>query len=377
MFFQLNEGQKMLRSSARDFLQKTCAKDYVRAMETDPRGYSSDVWKQLADLGWLGLALPEKYGGSSASFMDLTVLLEETGRALLPGPFFSTVLASLLLADVASEHQKGDILPKVAKGEMVLTLAVLEERGSFDPSAMNLSATQQGGDLVLSGRKLFVPDGHIADAFVLVARTSPGQHGKGLSLFLVPAKSQGISAGLLPTISHEKMAEVTFSQVRVGRPQLLGALDEAWPALHRRLLIAAVAKCAEMVGGMQRVLEMSAEYAKTRVQFGRPIGAFQAIQHHAANMAIDVETSREVVMDAAYKIAAGLPFEMEASAAKAWVSDAYRKVCYLGHQIHGGIGVIAEHDMQLYYRRAKAAELAFGDADYHRELVAAKMEAML
>jgi alkylation response protein AidB-like acyl-CoA dehydrogenase len=173
------------------------------------------------------------------------------------------------------------------------------------------------------------------------------------------------------------MAVVTFSQVRVSAGNLLGAAGEAWPALHRHLLIAAVAKCAEMVGGMQRVLEMSAEYAKTRVQFGRPIGSFQAIQHHAANMAIDVETSREIVMDAAYKIAAGLPFEMEASATKAWVSDAYRKVCYLGHQIHGGIGLIVEHDMQLYYRRAKTAELAYGDADYHRELVASKMGAML
>ncbi|MBM4406332.1 MAG: acyl-CoA dehydrogenase [Chloroflexi bacterium] len=377
MFFQLNEEQKMLRSSARDFLQKTCTKDYVRAMETDPRGHSPDVWKQVADLGWLGLTLPEQYGGSAASFMDLTVLFEETGRALLPDPFFPTVVASLLVSDAASEKQRRDLLPKVVKGDAVLTLALLEEQGSFDPDSLHLAAAQQGGDFVLTGKKFFVPEGHIADLLIVPARAASGKGGKGLSLFLVPGKSPGLSVDALPTISHEKLAVLSFSSVRVGKDNLIGPLHEAWPALQRHLLIAAVAKCAEMVGGMQRVLEMATEYAKTRVQFGRPIGSFQAIQHHAANMAIDVETSREIVMDAAYKIASDLPFEMEASACKAWVSEAYRRVGYLGHQIHGGIGLIVEHDMQLYFRRAKAAELAYGDADYHRELAVGKLEAML
>ncbi len=369
MNLQFTEEQEMLRRTARDFLTDNCPKELVRRMEEDEKGYVPELWHKMAELGWLGIIFPEKYGGTEGSFFDLIILLEEMGRFLLPSPFISNVvLGGLTVLEAGSEEQKQNLLPKIISGELKLTFAVTEPSAQYSASLISVQAMAKPDSYEVNGIKLFVSDFHIADYVVCVART-----GEGISLFLIAAESPGITYVPLITIAGDKKFEVSFDQVTVPALNLLGKLGQGWEVIERVLRKAAVAKCAEMSGMAQQVLEMSVNYAKERKQFDRPIGSFQAIQHHCANMAIDVDTSRYLTYMAAWMIDKGLPCSKEVSAAKAWTSEACRRVMALGQQIHGGIGLTSEHDMQLYYRRAKAAELAFGDANFHRELVAQEL----
>ena len=374
MDFDFNEVQEMLRKDARRFLTEKCSKAYVRKMEEGEKGFTPDLWKEMAGLGWMGLVFPEKYGGLDMTFLELAVLLEEMGRACLPGPYFSTVcLGGLPILEAGTAEQKKEFLPKIASGEMIMTTALTEPSGVYDPAGIEFKATAHGDHFVIDGIKLFVTDAHVADYMIVVARTAPDKV-KGISLFLVDAKSPGINYTMLKTIASDKQCEVVFHKVSVPKKNLLGKLNEGWPIVERLMQLAAAGKCAEMVGGAQQVLEMTVEYAKQRVQFGKPIGAFQAVQHHCANMATDVEGSRFITYEAAWMLSQNIPCAKEVAMAKAWVSDAYRRVVSLGHQVHGGIGFTKDHDMQLYFRRAKAAEVLFGDSDYHREKVAQALE---
>jgi len=367
-----DESQMMLKNSAREFLQQECPTTYVRAMETDPRGYSPEQWRKVADLGWLGIAVPEQYGGMGLSFFDLALLLEEQGRALMPGPFFSTtVLGAMSILEAGSDAQKAQYLPRIAKGDLIATLALTEPTATYEPSGIQATAMAQGNGYVLNGTKLFVPDAQVADLLVVAARTGKTANpAEGVTLFLVDAKAPGVTITPLITIASDKQAEVALMDVRVPAGAVLGMANQGWPAVARIIELAAVGKCAEMLGGADRVLDMTVNYAKDRVQFGRPIGSFQAIQHHCANMATDVEGCRYVTYEAAWRVSERLPATQEVAIAKAWVSDAYRRVCALGHQSHGAVGFTKEYDLQLFTRRAKSAEVAYGDADYHRELVA-------
>ncbi len=366
----LTEAQQMLKNSAREFLEKECPHTYVRAMEEDQRGYTPEMWRKLAEQGWLGLIFPEQHGGIGLGFLDLAILLEEMGRALLPGPFFSTVvLAGMPILDAGSEAQKREFLPRIAEGQLVMTLALTEPSARWDAAGIEATASRAGDGFAINGTKLFVPNAHVSDYMLVAART--GRAAEDVTLFIVPGRASGVSQALLKTIASDRQSEVVFSNVRVPASAVLGEVNGGWATIRKVLQWGAVGKCAEMLGGAQKVLEMTVEYAKQRVQFGRPIGSFQAIQHHCANMATDVEGSRYITYQAAWRLAEGLPAEREVALAKAWVSDAYRRVCALGHQCHGAIGFTREHNMQLYSRRAKAAELAFGDADLHRETVAA------
>ena len=370
-----SEEQEMLRKTARDFLQTECPTTLVKEMADDEKGYTPDLWAKMAELGWMGLALPEEYDGMGMSFLDLSVLLEEMGRACLPGPFFSTVvLGGFTIIEAGNEEQKKDLLPKIATGEVILAMALTEPSASYDPASVTVQAVPDKDDYVISGTKLFVENAHIADYMVCVTRTKDGSSAEdGITLFLVDGKSPGISTTVLKTIAGDKQCEVIFDNVRVPKKNMLGDLDKGWPVVAKMLEMAAVAKCAEMVGGAQAALDMSVAYAKERIQFGRPIGSFQAIQHHCANMVTDVDGSRFITYQAAWKVSEGLPATMEVSMAKAWVSEAYRRVTQLGHQIHGGIGFCMDHDMPLYFKEAKAAESTFGNADWHREIVAQQL----
>ncbi|MBI3744175.1 MAG: acyl-CoA/acyl-ACP dehydrogenase [Chloroflexi bacterium] len=370
----LSEEQEMIKKSARDFLDKECPKSLVRAMEEDNKGFSPDVWKKMADLGWMALPFSDKYGGTGNSFLDLCVLIEEHGRALLPGPFFSTVvLCGMPIQQFGSDDQKKKHLSRIANGQEIWIYAQTEPSATWEASGVELKATAQGSDYVLDGTKLFIPYGGTADYLLVVARTKAGKGEDGISLFIVDAKAQGIKYEALKTIASDHQVEITFKGVKVPKANLVGKENQGWAIVKKIDELGAAGKCAEMVGGAQKVLEMSVDYAKQRVQFGRPIGSFQAIQHHCANMVTDVDGSRYIAYEAIWRASEGLDASKEVSMAKAWVSDAYRRVCALGHQIHGGIGFTKEHDMQLYFRRAKAAELAFGDADFHRELVAQQL----
>ena len=371
MDFNLTETQQLLRNSARSFLEQECPGTFVRAMEEDERGFTPELWEKLAEMGWLGLAFPEAYGGAGQDFLSLTMLLEEMGRFLLPGPFFSTVvLAGLPIAEHGTEAQARQFLPKMADGELLMTLAFTEPSARYDPGGIQLQASSQGGHYLLEGAKLFVPNANVADHLLVAARTQEGTGSEGITLFIVPSSAQGVGQRLLWTVASDRQSEVAFHNVRVTGDSILGEVHQGWPVLERVLQQAAVAKCAEMVGQAEAMLGMTVNYATQRVQFGRPIGSFQAIQHHCANMAIDLEGARAITHLAAWRLAQGLPAEREVAYAKGWTSDAVRRIAALAHQCHGAIGFTREYDLQLYSRRAKANEVAFGDSDYHREKVA-------
>ncbi|TET38426.1 MAG: acyl-CoA dehydrogenase [Dehalococcoidia bacterium] len=372
MNLDFSEEQEMLRTSARDFLTKECPKTLVRELEEDEKGYSPELWRKMAELGWMGLVLPEEYDGMGMEFMDLIVLLEEMGRNILPGPFFCTVvLGGITILNAGTEEQKKEFLPKVANGEMILTMALTEPSATYEASGVNTKAVAKDDAFVINGTKLFVENAHIADYLICVTRTSDGASPEeGITLFLVDAKSPGIKCEVMPTIGADKLCEVVFKDVSVPRKNMLGELDRGWPIVARTLEQATVAKCAEMIGGAQAALEMSVAYAKERVQYGRPIGSFQVIQHYCANMWINVDTGRNILYEAAWRVGEGLPASKDVAVAKGWINEAYKFVAERGVQCHGAIGTTRDHDMGLYYRRAKAAELAFGDTDWQREVVA-------
>ncbi len=373
MDFNLSEEQKMLRDSARDFLASQCPSSFVLEMEKDEKGYTPELWKKMAELGWMALSIPEAEGGVGGNFLDLIVMLEEMGRACLPGPFFSTVvLGCQAVLEAATKLQKEALLPKIAAGDLLLTLAHMEpQQTRYDPFSINTRATPRNGQYQIDGMKIFVPDGHVADLLICVTRTSGEAVGKkGISLFLVDRKTAGVHISPLKTFTGEKQCEVALVGVKVDEHALLGPVDQGGQVLERLLQKAAVCKCAEMIGGAQKVLEMASEYAKTREQFGRAIGSFQAVQHHCANMLMDIEGSRYITYKAAWMLVENFPAARLVSTAKAWVSEAHKRVVALGHQIFGATGYIVEHDMPIYSRRAKAAELAFGDGGYHRKVVA-------
>lgn len=371
----LSEEQEMLKTAARDFLQKECPKQMVKQLDESDEGYSPELWRKMAELGWLGLPFPEEYGGGGGSFLDLAVLLEEMGYNVLPGPFFSTVvLGGLCILAAGNEEQKKELLPRVANGETLLTLALTEPSAKYDASSVKTTAVAHNGEYVINGTKLFILDANVADFLLCVARTKEaGNPGDGITIFLVDAKSNGVKCTLLKTLARDKQCEIVLDNVRVPAKNILGELDQGWPVVESILQKATVAKCAEMVGGAQAALEMAVNYAKERVQFNRPIGSFQAIQHHCANMVSDVDGSRFVTYKAAWKVSEGFPATMDVAIAKAWTSEAYRRVTLLGHQIFGAIGFTMDHDMHLYYRRAKAGEIMFGDGAFHRAVVAREL----
>jgi len=375
MDFALSEQQEMLKNAASEFLAKECTKKLVREMEKDEKGYSPELWKKMADLGWMGLVYPEKYGGSELSFIDLTVLLEQMGRAIVPGPFLSTVVScGTAILKYGTEAQRKEFLPPIARGEMIMALALTEASASYDASGIKVKAVAEGSNFVINGTKLFVTDAHVAGCFLVAARTKSGRDKQdGITLFLVDARSPGVKCTLLQSFTGGKKCEVVFKNVRVKKADILGKLDQGWKIVDDIIQLSAFAQCPWMLGGAQQALEMAVAYAKERRQFDRPIGSFQAIQHKCANTQVDVAAARDFIYQTAWKIDQKLPCKKDISMAKAWTSEAYRKACVEGIQIHGGIGITQDHDMQLYYRRAKAMEIAFGDADYHLELVAQEM----
>jgi len=371
----LSEEQEMLRTLARDFLRKECPKQLVKQLDESDEGYSPQLWRKMAELGWMGLVFPERYGGGGGSFLDLVVLLEAMGYNIVPGPFFSSVvLGGLPILGAGNEEQKREFLPRVADGEMILTLALTEPSAGYDAASVKTSAVAHDGEYVINGTKLFVLDAGIADYLLCVARTKEGASPEdGIAIFLVDAKSPGVNCTLLKTLARDKQCEIVFDNVSVPERNILGELDRGWPVVESILEKATVAKCAEMVGGAQAVLEMSVNYAKERVQFNRPIGSFQAIQHYCANMVTDVDGSRFITYKAAWKVSEGLPAAMDVAMAKAWTGEAYGRVTLLGHQILGAIGFTMDHDGHLYYRRAKAGEIIFGDGDFQRAIVAQQL----
>lgn len=372
MDFSLTEGQEMLRETARDFLTAACPKSLVREMAEDERGHPLQLWQRMSELGWMGVFIPEEYGGAGLSFVDLVVLLEEMGRACLPGPFFSTVvLGGLTVLEAGSEQQKQEILPKLAEGGLLLTLALTEVTATYAAEGIQTRATQTDEGFLIQGTKLFVPDAHISDYLICAARTKETETPEdGITLFLVDPKSPGVSCTLLRTIAGDKQCEVVLDNVSVPGTNVLGGLNEGWPILEKVLDKAVVARCAEMVGGARQVLEMTVAYAKERIAFGHPIGSFQAIQHYCADMLVDVDGCSLLTYSAAWRLAEGLPAAQEVAMAKSMVNEKCKRIAALAIQIHGAIGFTEEHDLPLYFKRAKAWEISLGNTSFHLDRIA-------
>jgi len=374
MDLRFTETQEILKKMARDFLTTECPKTLVRKLEQSTEGYSPEVWKKTAELGWMGLIIPEEYGGMGYSFQDLVVLLEEIGRNILPGPFVATVTSTFPILQAGTEEQKKDLLPRIAQGNLILTTALLEGDGIFDASGIAVKAAPKGDDFVINGTKLFVEMAHVANHILCVTRTRDGASPhSGITLFIVDSNTPGISCEVMPTTAADKLCEVRFKDVAVPRKNMLGKPDEGWPIVETMLRKGAIAKCAESVGAIETCVEMTVAYSKERVQYDRPIGAFQALQHKMADMWTAMETSRYLVYEVAWMESEGLPCAKEASMAKAYVNEVYKDVAKWAVRLHGAIATSADHDIPFYYRRTKAADIAFGSTDFHREIVAQKI----
>ncbi|HLH78518.1 MAG TPA: acyl-CoA dehydrogenase family protein [Candidatus Binataceae bacterium] len=374
MDFGFSSEQEMLRQSARRFLSEQCPISLVRRMMADPTALDPALWTQLVELGWTGLLIPEAYGGSGGSFLDLTVVLEQAGYALMPGPFFTAVLLGTpALAAAGTPTQQAQLLPACAAGQSIVSWAIAEAPTAlYEPAAIQMRARADAGGWVMSGHKLMVWDAQVAQTLVVAARSTAGQGQEGISLFLVPTQTTGVTITPQPSIdSTRKLCAVTLNDVAVGEAALLGPRDGGWPVIRRSLELATAGLCAELVGVAQRALDLSVAYAKTRVQFGHPIGAFQAIKHKCVDMLMMVENARSLTYYACWALAEQRPDAGAAVAmAKAYASDTAKNVTSEAIQIHGGIGFTWAHDIQLFHRRALAGEANFGNAPLHREAVA-------
>jgi alkylation response protein AidB-like acyl-CoA dehydrogenase len=368
MNFAFSEEQEELRRSVHRFLEEKSPMTEVRRLMETTEGYDPAVWDQMANqLGLQSLAIPESYGGAGFTHVELTVVFEEMGAALICAPYFSTVaLAANALLSSSDEAAKNDLLPGIADGSTRATLALTEDSGKWEVDAVELTASG-GPDWKLDGHKMFVIDGHTADLILVVARTD-----KGLSLFAVDADAAGLTRTALATMDQtRKQARLEFASTPA---RLIGEEGSAAPVITRTLDLAAVALAAEQVGGAQRCLDMSVDYAKTRIQFGRPIGSFQAIKHKCADMLLEVESAKSAAYYAGWAAAEDsdeLP--VVASLAKSYCSEAYFHAAAENIQIHGGIGFTWEHDAHLFFKRAKTSELLLGDPSYHRELLAQRI----
>ena len=369
MNFAFTEEQEELRNTVRAFLEAKSSEEAVREQMETEQGYDEAVWSQMGEqMGLQGLHIPEEYGGSGYGYVELGIVLEEMGRALLCAPFFSTVvLAGNTLLLSGDDDAKKQYLPGIASGETIATLAFTEPSGKWDESGITMEATPSGDGYTLSGTKSFVLDGHVASLIIVAARTA-----NGVSLFAVDGNASGLTKTSLSTMDQtRKQAKLDFDNVPAT---LIGEDGKGWDVLQTVLDLAAVSLAAEQVGGAQFVLDMAVEYAKVRVQFGRPIGSFQAIKHKCADMLLEVESAKSAAyygMWCASEMNDELP--STASLAKAYCSEAYFHATAENIQIHGGIGFTWEHPAHLYFKRAKSSELLFGDPTYHREQLAQRI----
>jgi len=376
MDFAFTEEQHMLRATARRFLDEKAPALVVRRLMETESGFDPGLWREIASQGWQAMAIPEAYGGAGFSLLEQGILMEEMGRSLFPSPFLSAVVIGAdLILHHGTEAQKQELLPVIAAGELRVALAQLEASGRWDATGVAMVAKRDGGDLVLDGTKSFVLDGHTADTLLVAVRAEGSTGPDGVSLVIVPGDAPGVTRRRLETMDMtRKQAEIVFKRVRVPAAALLGAEGRAWGAIEAMTTRAIVALAYEQVGGAQKCLEMAVDYAKVRVQFGRPIGSFQAIKHKCADMLVQVESAKSAAYYAGWAVATGDPeAEIVAPMAKSYCSEAYFHCAAESIQIHGGIGFTWEHDAHLYFKRAKTDELLFGTPAQHRAVLAERL----
>ncbi|MBE3556734.1 MAG: acyl-CoA/acyl-ACP dehydrogenase [Firmicutes bacterium] len=377
MDLTLSEEQQMLQRSARDFLERACPTTKVRALrEPSSSGHDPELFQQMGELGWLGLPFSEQYGGGGATLFELGLIYEEAGRALVPTSLYSTVEAALLLDALGSEAQKEGWLPAMVAGQRVSTLAASEPQAIHDPRFWKTQAQKQGSHWILHGRKVFVRNAHLAEPLFVVARTGSGAVPSSLTVFAVSPQAEGCLLESQETFGKDRQSLVSLDGVEVEEDEIVGgkaAIGRSWEALVHLNEQTTALQCLEMVGGAQRVLEMTVDHVRTREQFGRPIGSFQAVQHHVANMAIAVDGARLASYQALWRVANDLSATREVAIAKAWSGEAYKQVTVMAHQLFGGMGYVKETDLHLWSERAKAAELFLGARDNQLQRLAKAM----
>ncbi len=367
MNLDFTSEQEMLRKSIAEYLSKECPYETVKEIEESEEGYNRKQWKKIAELGWMESCFPETYGGYGDSFLDLIIIMEEMGKAAFPSPFFSTVvLCGTTILKGGTEEQKKALLPKIVNGKLIVALALLEENVGLSEDDICLTAEPFGEDFFLKGTKLFVQDANIAQKLVTAVRIKD----KGVTLFLVDTKSDGLVCTKMPTIGMDNQCEVVFDNVKVSGIDMIGNPGQGWEILTRMFPGATIAKCAEMVGGCRSSIDMTANYAKNRIQYGKPIGSYQAIQHYMANMLMGYDTTSNYLYRVAWMMDNKLDVSREVHALKAQSNDQFKFIAERGVQIHGGVGTAREFDIGLFYRRAKASEYVLGDSKYHNEKLA-------
>ena len=373
--FGFSKDQRLIRKSVREFLEKECPKDRVRELKTDEKGYDPRVWEKMVDLGFLGLVISEDHGGMGGDYLELMIFMEELGRSLFPSPYFATaVLCALPIDRFGSNEQKQLILPAIADGQ-IWTLAVLEASADYEAAGIELAVTREGDSYSLSGTKLFVPYARAAEKLLVVGRTRADGHAEeGITVFMVDAVSPGITVNSIPTAARDQRCEVRFDNVRAEVTDILGQPNRGWEIIEYLLQAATILKCAEMSGGTQAVLEMTRRYAADRIQFGKPIGSLQAIQHKLANTFIGVEGLKNLVYEAAWHISIDRPIKELVSMAKVKANTVYQQTCIDGITIHGAIGFTEEMNVGLYHLRTKAMEFELGGSEFHRERIIKELE---
>ncbi|HAA94961.1 MAG TPA: hypothetical protein DHW65_00480 [Dehalococcoidia bacterium] len=360
----LTQQQEILRTSAREFLDAECPTTLVREAESSDTGHSPELWRKMADLGWLGMGVPEAYGGLGASLSDQAVLHEELGRALAPGPLLaSSVLAAQVLALAGSDTQKDGLLPGVVSGQTVLTLA----RGE------RLETASNGSGLTLSGESLFVSHAGLADHIICATSPAIGAW-PDTTLALVDGDAEGVFKTPMDSVANHPQYMVEFDDVSLPAEAVLGEIAGGMPALESAMAQATLLQCAQTLGRAEKVLEMVLDYAQSRVPFGRPIGTFQAVQHRCANLKVALDCGRMLTYQAAWKLDSSQPADEEIAMAKAQAGTLSRLATETGHTVFAGISFTVEHDMQLYSSRAKIAEANLGDTEYHLDQLANRME---
>jgi alkylation response protein AidB-like acyl-CoA dehydrogenase len=369
---ELTEIEEMLKNTALTFLQRDMPKDLLQSLLDTDTGYNDEIWKKAVDMGWLGIVIPEKYGGTDTPLTSAGVLFDALGTGPLPGPYFSSgILGSLIIMEAASEELKELLLPAMAAGERVVTLALTEPEYSWEPSAVQTTAKLEDGDFVIDGLKLFILDAGAATHFIVVARTGEGADpSKGLSLFLVDKETPGVSVSQVPGFLAGRSFEVRLSSVRVPQSDMLGDKDEGWPVLEQAIQKSIPVLCAYKVGGCQCLIEMALEYSRVRVQFGQPIGRFQRVQDHIIDMVHHTEAARWATYEALWKLDTQRPATESVHLAKVLASDGYWEVVTLAHQVFSGMSYSKEHAVSYHTRTSRSLYNFLGEPAYHRQQLA-------
>lgn len=366
-----SEEELMVKNAAREFLDAECPPSLARAIEQDARGYSVELWEKMAGLGWFGISLPEAYGGGGLPVTYLGLILEECGRAIAPVPLHSTATAALAVASSGSEPQRQAILPRIARGELIMTWAVPEQDPRLRPDAIQCRGAVDGDSLVINGVKHFVDNFAAAELMVMAVRTAPpSDDNAGITLAIVPTDAAGISETRLTTLAKDSQSKIALDGVRIPLSNVIGEINHGWPATQAMLDTGTALLCAQIIGAARKDAEMAIDYARNRVAFGRPIAGFQSIQHLCADMIVWVDGAQLLTYEALWKLDAGLPYGVEVSQAKAFTNDKCQATVRSSQQIHGGIGFMMEFDLHLWYRRVTAWTMRLGTSFEHRARVA-------